>query len=142
MRLNGPTSSVRTAEKIMEISHICIHGCPDCISLNTKSLAGQYKERYVINKYLVDLVLARKLSEISLDESASIKVVDDMLKRKGVARLTARRPNQNESRIEDLVTQLHGKKIRDGVVKLSGRWINCAIQAEPHVEISYLVSLV
>ena len=77
-------TQVRTAEKIKEISDICIHGCPDCILLGLKSFAGQYKERYLVNKYLVDCVFSEKMYEISLDESAAADKVENSAKRERV----------------------------------------------------------
>jgi hypothetical protein len=42
------------AERIKEIANVCIHGCPDCISIGNKCSVGGYKEKYQISKSLLD----------------------------------------------------------------------------------------
>ena len=134
-------NEVRTAEKIREISNICIHGCPDCISLSSRSVTTPYKERYVINKYLLDLTFTKSLSKVTLSESASIEEIVGILRDTGIVKLTTKQRGRS-NRLENLVNSLLGIKIGGKTVKMYGNWPNCTILSEPYVESSYLFAVV
>jgi len=121
------SNNLREAERFKEMATICLHGCPECISIGRKCNSGSFYEKYNISKLALDELINYNLKKLTVT-SLSMDEILRVLREYGVAILTA--PCMNEklreellTRINSLVLQLVGREIDGRHVKLSGHWI-------------------
>lgn len=117
----------REAERFKEMANVCLHGCPECISIGRKCNYGSFYEKYNISKLALDELLNYNLKKLTVT-SLSIDETLRTLKEYGVAILTASCTNERLyeellTRINSLMLQLVGREISGRHVKLSGHWI-------------------
>lgn len=133
----------RESEKLREFASICIHGCPDCISLGNKSKPNQFVEKYSISKYLLDMLFSYRTSEIRLASNTPKEKITEILQKYNIIIITKKlyKPEDNYDDLEKLISDLIGKQINGRFVKLSGKWFDCKIALQPYVEVAYMIGL-
>jgi hypothetical protein len=124
----GYSNDLREAERFKEIANICLHGCPECISIGRKCNQGSFYEKYNISKLALDELLnynLKKLMVTSLSKDETLRI----LKEYEVAILTV--PYTDKKLYEELLTKLNsfvlqlvGREINGKHIKLSGYWIS------------------
>jgi len=122
------TNDPREAERFREMANICLHGCPECISIGRKCNYGSFYEKYNISKLALDELLnhnIKKLRVTSLSMDETLKI----LRKYGVAILSV--SCVDEKLCEELLTKLNslslqlvGREMNGKHIKLSGYWID------------------
>ena len=121
------TNDPREAERFREMANICLHGCPECISIGRKCNYGSFYEKYNISKLALDELLNHNIKELMVT-SLSIDETLKILKKYEVAILSV--PCIDEKLYGELLTKLNslslqlvGREMNGKHVKLSGYWI-------------------
>lgn len=125
--------NLRQAERIREIRNICLHGCPDCISLGNKCIAGGYKEKYSSSKLLLDEYFYYLTNEIRMPYNSTTSEIEALLRSKRAIFLTLE-INQNPDeikRLQDRILSLNGKKLGDSYIKFGGLWVESNLEQVP-----------
>lgn len=130
--------------RLKNATDVCIHGCPDCISIGSETKTHTLSERFSISKYLLDLLFRFHTSEIRITDNFDMDQIENTLRKYNMVILTRTLadPNQTADDLETLVTSLIGKELDNKLYKISGKWIDCPISNSPSVEVSYLISLI
>jgi hypothetical protein len=119
----------READRFKEMANICLHGCPECISIGRKCHVGSFYEKYNISKIALDELLNYLLKEATVD-SFSENEIRRTLDRQGfvVIRLSYDNEKTCEKITEELNSQIlafSGQQVSDGrYVKFAGHWVN------------------
>jgi hypothetical protein len=116
------------ADRFKEIAGICLHGCPECISLGRKCHLGSFQEKYSISKYALDELVNYVLREVTLTEP-SISDILCNLKNHGIVVVKGVCNDQEAcSKLVDelnmLIMELTGREVNGGRVKFTGHWVN------------------
>jgi len=132
-------------KKIQEIANICVHGCPECILLNSFSGPSIPRlERFYVSKYLVDMYFKFVTEKIRVRYDANTSDIENILKQHGMVIIS----QQISGHVHDFnqlmtkVNSLIGEKFDEKLVKFSGIWFDCPISNAPEVEISVLLGLI
>lgn len=134
---------LRETEKIREMASICIHGCPDCISLGSKAKPDQFSEKYSISKYLLDLFFRYNFNNLLLESRASIDMIKQKLSEFKTAILVKKIMSvEDYDDFDKIISDLIGKEIKNEFIKLSGKWYDCHISNKPFIEIFCILGLV
>ena len=132
-------------KKIQEIAHVCIHGCPECLLLNSYSgLSIPRLERFYVSKYLVDLYFKFIIKKIKAGLNDSISDIEKIVNQYGVV-IFSQKINDTMNDFNPLlkkVNSLIGEKVNGKLLKFSGIWFDCPISKSPEVEISVLMSVI
>lgn len=116
------------ADRFKEAANICLHGCPECISIGRKCHLGSFYEKYGISKFTLDEVLSHLLQKATLSKSSSSQIMKT-LSAHGFAVLKGSCNDQQSCQklVDDLnaqVLELVGEKVNEGHVKFAGHWVN------------------
>jgi hypothetical protein len=133
---------VREAERLKEITGICLHGCPDCLVLGNKCDEGGFLERYNVSKVLLDEYFRFQTRDVVVDYSTRNSQIESLLGNRGVAILTGRVSNADDKvseRLRDKVAEFYGRKVGEKFVKFAGFWVDCPLNAH---EVHYCAMLV
>ena len=131
-------------KKLQEISHICVHGCPECILLNSYSGPSIPKlERFHISKYLVDLYFKFVTKKIRISLNENISNIENIVKQFGMVIISHKVNTKQDldSSIKKL-NSLIGEKVDGKLIKFSGIWFDCPISDDSKIEISILLSVI
>lgn len=132
----------QSAERLKEVFAICIHGCPDCITLGNKCDAGAFEEKYQISKALIDEYVRFMTQNIALPYDASGGEIEQKLRAYGATILVGTSDSKGGDAHENTMQrsrELEGKKVDKGYIKFAGLWIDNP--PETH-EIQYRILLV
>lgn len=132
-------------KKIQEIAHICVHGCPECLLLNSYSGPSIPRfERFYVSKYLVDLYFKFITQKIRVDFNENISNIEKILNQYDVVIIVQKINGitHNFNKLLTKVNSLIGEKFNNKLVKFSGIWIDCPITNSPEIEISVLMSVI
>ena len=140
----GNRISSKESYQLSNYAAICIHGCPDCLSLGIKSKSGQFSEKYSISKYILDLLFRYNTAEIRLEENTSDIQIKETLEKHNMIILSKKidEKNKNYEDLENKIDGLIGQKFENKLLKLAGNWVDCPISNSPHIELSYLLCLI
>lgn len=116
------------ADRFKEAASICLHGCPECISIGRKCHLGSFYEKYGISKFALDELLSHLVQEAILGKSSSSQILTT-LNEHGFAVLKGSCNDQQSCRelvnnLNAQVLELVGKKLNEGHVKFAGHWVN------------------
>lgn len=132
-------------KKIQEIAHICVHGCPECLLLNSFSGPSNPRlERFYVSKYLVDLYFKFITKKIKVELNESISEIENIINQYGVV-IFSQKINVTMNNFNPLlmkVNSLIGEKFNGKLLKFSGIWFDCPISKYAEVEISVLMSVI
>ncbi len=132
-------------KKIQEIAHICVHGCPECILLNSYSGPSIPKvERFYVSKYLVDLYFNYIIENMKVRLDESLPNIEKIIKQHGMIILShiITKADEDLTPLLKKVNFLIGEKFDGKLIKFSGIWFNCPISKSPKVEITVLMSVI
>ncbi len=143
--LQKPDGANVENKKIQEIAHICIHGCPECLLLNSYSGPSIPRlERFYVSKYLLDLYFKFVTEKIRIRSNESISNIEKILNQYGVIIISQKITGTNCD-FSDLLTKINsliGEKFNSKLVKFSGIWFDCPITKPSDFNISILVSVI
>lgn len=116
------------AERFKETANICLHGCPECISIGRKCHLGSFFEKYGISKFLLDEVLNHIIGRATLS-NPSLSQILSTLNAQGFAVLKGSCNEQHACQelvknVNTQILELVGQKVKDGYVKFAGHWVN------------------
>lgn len=116
---------IRTAERIKEISNVCLHGCPDCISIGSNCTSGGNREKYQISRTLLDLYFEFATSRIRVKHDVPLDEIESKLKAANAVIMTLDigSSNHTEERLKDRVLEISGRQVDSKYVKFAGFWI-------------------
>jgi len=132
-------------KKIQEIAHICIHGCPECILLNSYSGPSiPALERFHVSKYLVDLYFKFITEKIRVGSNETLPNIEKIINQFGMVIISQKGNNikQNFDSLLRKVNSLIGEKFNGKLIKFSGIWFDSQILKDPEIEISILMSVI
>jgi len=132
-------------KKIQEIANICVHGCPECILLNSFSGPSIPRlERFYVSKYLVDMYFKFVTEKIRVRHDANTLDIENILTQHGIVIISQKisKAKYDFSQLISKVNSLIGEKFDEKLVKFSGIWFDCPISKTPEVEISVLLGLI
>ena len=140
----GEELDITDSYRLKNAADICIHGCPDCISIGYHTKTHWLSEKYSISKYLLDLLFRFHTNEIRITDDLDMNLIENTLRNHNMVILTRTLANANQTAndLETFVTSLIGRELDDKLYKISGKWIDCPISDSPSVEVSYLISLI
>jgi hypothetical protein len=116
------------ADRFKETASVCLHGCPECISIAGKCHLGSFYEKYGISKLVLDRLLAHVMQKATLDKP-SLNQILQTLSQHGYA-ILAGSCNDADScklltdKLNSLALELDGQEVNEGHVKLAGHWID------------------
>lgn len=132
-------------KKIQEIANICIHGCPECILLNSYSGPSIPKlERFYVSKYLVDLYFKFITQKIRVESNETISNIEKIINQYDMV-IISQKGNDIKQNFDSLlrkVNSLIGEKFNGKLVKFSGIWFDSQILEDPEIEISISMSVI
>ena len=132
-------------KKIQEIAHICVHGCPECILLNSFSGPSIPRlERFYVSKYLVDLYFKFITKKIKVGLNENISKIENIVNQYGIV-IFSQKINTTKNNFSLLLTKVNsliGEKFDGKLLKFSGIWFDCPISKSPEVEIFVLMSVI
>ena len=132
-------------KKIQEIAHICVHGCPECILLNSYSGPSIPKlERFHVSKYLVDLYFKFITEKIRVGPNETISNIEKIVKQFGMV-IISQKVNATKHNFDSSIRKLNsliGEKFDGKLIKFSGIWFDCPISDYSEIEISILMSVI
>jgi len=116
------------ADRFKEIAGICLHGCPECISLGKKCHLGSFQEKYSISKYALDELVNYVMREVTLTEPPISDILSN-LKNHGIVVVKGVCNDQEAcSKLVDklnmLIMGLTGREVNGGRVKFTGHWVS------------------
>jgi len=118
----------REAERFKESANICLHGCPECISIGRKCHLGSFFEKYGISKLVLDELLNSLIREATLSNPSPSQILTALNKHEFVVLKGSCNEQQNcQELVNNLNTQvleLIGQKVNEGHVKFAGHWVN------------------
>ena len=136
-------------KKIQEAANICVHGCAECILLN--SWAGpstRQLERYYVSKYLADQYFRFSSEQIRVNVNVDDSEIETILTQHNSVIISQTIDNGSLD-LGQLLTRVNsfiGKKITTGngerIVKFTGIWFDCQIADSPEVEVSISMGVV
>ena len=131
------------ANRLKEALGICLHGCPDCLSLGNKCNEGGFLEKYSVSKAILDEYFRYSTSKVTVDYSARDLTIEPLLKQTGVAILAGtiskEAADKSEEKLLDRVSELEGRRIDQNFVKFAGFWVDSPLETD---EIRYNAMLV
>ena len=116
------------ADRFREAANICLHGCPECISIGRKCHFGSFYEKYGISKLVLDELLNQLIQEATLSQSSSSQILSKLSKH-GYAVIKGSCDEQHAcqelvSNLSAQVLGLVGQEVNEGRVKFAGHWVN------------------
>jgi hypothetical protein len=119
------------ADRFKEAANSCLHGCPECISIASKCHLGAFQEKYGVSKLVLDeflIYMTREAIVDNLSQEEVLRIIDE----KGFAILRgvcsiAQSCKSVSDKLDNTTLALDGKKTKQGLVKLSGHWLNFEI---------------
>jgi hypothetical protein len=125
--------SSREADRFKEIANICLHGCPECISIGRKCHAGSFFEKYNISKLALDELLRYSLREATLIKPSNVEILKTLSHKEFVVIKGSCRDQEScKQLVDELNTQiigLTGKRANSGHIKFAGHWINTDVDS-------------
>jgi hypothetical protein len=121
------------ADRFKETANICVHGCPECISIGRKCHVGSFFEKYNISKIALDELLNYLLKE-AIVESFSESEIIKVLKSHGFAiiKLSCNDEKSCEEAAKELnskILALSGQDLNGGHIKFAGHWVDVDISS-------------
>jgi hypothetical protein len=140
----GEELDISDSYRYKNATDVCIHGCPDCISIGNKTKTEEVSERFSISKYLLDLLFRFHTDEIRITDNFDRAEIEKTLRKYNMVILTRTLANANQTadELETLIASFFGRTLDDKLYKTSGKWIDCSLSNTPIVEVSYLISLI
>jgi len=133
------------ADRFKEMATICIHGCPECISIGRKCQHGSFHEKYNISKFALDRLVNFVLKHVTLNMPSSDQALKTLgehgfaiLKGSCVDEHTCEELVRN---MNALILQIVGKEAGNGYVKFSGHWVNMNLTSG-EIEYYYLLKVI
>jgi len=133
------------ADRFKEMATICIHGCPECISIGRKCQHGSFHEKYNISKFALDELLNFVLRHVTLTQpfpDQALKTLGEygftILKGSCVDEHTCEELVRN---MNALILQIVGQEAGNGYVKFSGHWVNMNL-ASGEIDYYYLLKVI
>lgn len=118
---------IRTAERRRGVFEICIHGCPDCVSLGNKCNTGSFIEKYNISKTILDEFFKYATVEITLGIDSGRGKIEEKLKEKKAVIIKQQVTSEDEQeRVRTLALELDGTEFDGKYASFAGFWIDCA----------------
>jgi len=116
------------ADRFKEVAGICLHGCPECISIGRKCHLGSFYEKYNISKFALDELLNHTLQTATL-VGPSRDQIRDTLKEQGFAVIKGSCANERACQeiVKNLnvrILELVGQEVENGHIKFAGHWVN------------------
>ncbi len=116
------------ADRFKETSSVCLHGCPECISLGRKCSAGSFRERFSVSKYSLDRWFANAISPFIRDEPHA-DTLQEGLREHGLAILRVRCPSSADYQTRtkgamEMILGIAGSNLNGKHVKFAGHWID------------------
>lgn len=116
------------ADRFKEVASICLHGCPECISIGRKCHLGSFYEEYNISKLALDKLLEYTLRPATLIEPSADQILD-ILKKQGLAVLKGSSDKKDACQevvknLNTRILELVGQEINGGHVKFAGHWVD------------------
>ena len=135
--------SDRAAERLKETLGICVHGCPDCLTLGSRCTQGSFLEKYNVSKIVLDEYFRFIAKDVTLDYAAKDSQIESQLEKRASVILTGVTSRAVEDKIADKVqervSQFLGRRIGSKFVKFAGFWVDSPLGAS---EIRYNAMLV
>jgi hypothetical protein len=121
------------ADRFKEVANICLHGCPECISISKKCQLGSFYEKYGISKIILDELLKYLMREATLSDPASSKIIGT-LSEHGFAILKGSCDDKKTSaelvnRLNSQVLSLVGQEVDGGHIKFTGHWADVQLDS-------------
>lgn len=118
----------READRFKEVVSICLHGCPECISIGRKCHVGSFYEKYSISKLALDELLNYVLIDATFDSLSEDQILK-ILKGRGlvVIRVSCDQEKSCEEISKNVNSQIlgfSGREIDGGHIKFAGHWMN------------------
>jgi hypothetical protein len=116
------------ADRFKEAANICLHGCPECISIGRKCHVGSFYEKYNISKFALDEMVNYLLQGVTISELSPNEILSTLTKY-GIAVVKGSCNEQQACKdlvnnLSALVLELVGREINGGHVKFAGHWVN------------------
>ena len=116
------------ADRFKEAASICLHGCPECISIGRKCHLGSFYEKYDISKFALDELLNYLIQEVTITEPSA----SEILKTLNTHSFAVLKGSCNEQQVckelvnnlSVLVLELVGREVNGGNAKFAGHWVN------------------
>ena len=136
-------------KKIQEAANICVHGCAECILLNSWSGPSIPRlERYYVSKYLVDQYFRFTSEQIRVGVNTDNSEIKTALENHNAV-IISQTVNTGTFDLSELLFKINdfiGKKITtvngDKTVKFTGIWFDCQIADVPEVEVCVSMGVV
>ncbi|MCW4003436.1 MAG: DUF1998 domain-containing protein [Candidatus Bathyarchaeota archaeon] len=121
------------ADRFKETANICLHGCPECISIGRKCHVGSFFEKYNISKIALDELLNYLLKE-AIVEAFSESEIRRVLKSQSFAiiKLSCNDEKSCEEAAKELnskILALSGQDLNGGHIKFAGHWVDVDISS-------------
>lgn len=122
------TQNPQDAARFKEAATICLHGCPECISIGRKCHNGAFYEKYGISKLLLDELLSYLLREATIYEFSTKHIVN-LLSKFGFAVINIKFQDKKTYQkvmdgIDRQLLELKEQQIDNKHIKYAGHWIN------------------
>lgn len=116
------------ADRFREAANICLHGCPECISIGRKCHFGSFYEKYGISKLVLDELLNQLILEATLSQFSSSQILNK-LSEHGYAVIRGSCDEQHAcpelvNNLNAQILGLVGQEVNEGRVKFAGHWVN------------------
>lgn len=136
------STDIQTAERRREVFDICVHGCPDCISIGNRCETGSFAEKYNISKIMIDEFFKYATDAFTADIDSGRENIEKKLKGKGTVIVRQRiYSDKDEERLMALALGLDGTELGDRYVSFAGFWIDCSPDATS-VDYSIMLMLI
>ncbi len=114
------------ADRFKEVASICLHGCPECISLGSKCVAGSFRERYSVSKYALDRLLLMRMQPFIVNNLDKAGILE-RLGQDGLAILRVLcQSSEDYDDVTDgameLILDIAGQNVDGKYVKFAGHW--------------------
>ncbi|MDH5770624.1 MAG: DUF1998 domain-containing protein, partial [Candidatus Bathyarchaeota archaeon] len=116
------------ADRFREAANICLHGCPECISIGRKCHLGSFYEKYGISKLVLDELLNQLIQGATLSQSSPNQVLNKLTRYEYAV---IKGSCDEEHACQELVNRLNaqilglvGQEVKEGRVKFAGHWVN------------------
>jgi hypothetical protein len=116
------------ADRFREAANICLHGCPECISIGRKCHLGSFYEKYGISKLVLDDLLNNLIQEVTISKPSPSQILDTLSKH-GFVVIKGSCDEQHAcqklvNNLNAQVLELVGQEVNEGRVKFAGHWVN------------------
>jgi len=116
------------ADRLREAANICLHGCPECISIGRKCHLGSFYEKYGISKLVLDELINQLIKEATLSQPSPNQILNKLRKYEyAVIKGSCDEQHACQELVNNLNAQilgLVGQEVNEGRVKFAGHWVN------------------